>query len=284
MPELPEVEVVRRGLEQYVLGKTIKAVDVLFAGIVDKLEVSQFLKKLQGERIEYVLRRGKFLIFKLSNYDLISHLRMEGKYEFHKQKEQTINKHVHVIFTFTDETQLWYKDTRKFGRMTLVEKDQALNYKGLQKLGPEPTDADFSFSVFWEQLAGQKKPIKPLLLEQKLVAGLGNIYVDEVLWKVQIHPKQPGNTLLFKEALALHHAIIEILVQAIKKGGTTIRSYKNAWGEAGRFQSELNVYGQAGKSCVCCQKKIKKMQIAKRGTHYCPNCQKIYSRLGRGKK
>ncbi|MDR1473844.1 MAG: DNA-formamidopyrimidine glycosylase [Lactobacillales bacterium] len=283
MPELPEVEVVRKGLEQHVLGKTIKKVDVLFAGIVNSPEVALFSKKLQGEKIENILRRGKFLIFKLSNYDLISHLRMEGKYEFHKQKEATIAKHAHVIFTFTDDTQLWYKDTRKFGRMTLMKKDQAYFYKGLQKLGPEPTEADFSFPIFWGQLANLKKPIKPLLLEQRLVVGLGNIYADEVLWKAQIYPKQPGNTLLSEEASVLHRAIIEILAQAIEKGGTTIRSYKNAWGEAGHFQSELKVYKRAGKPCFRCETKIEKIQLTGRGTHYCPNCQKFYERASRAK-
>jgi len=283
MPELPEVEVVRRGLEQFVSGKTIKTVDILFAGIVDSPEAAIFSEKLQGEKIEKILRRGKFLIFKLSNYDLISHLRMEGKYEFHEQIEKEIAKHVYVIFTFTDKTQLWYKDTRKFGRMTLMEKDQAFSYKGLQKLGPEPTKADFSFPTFWKQLANLRKPIKPLLLEQKLVVGLGNIYTDEVLWKAQIHPKQPGNTLLSEKASALHQAIIETLAQAIEKGGTTIRSYKNAWGEAGHFQSELKVYGRTGKPCFRCETKIEKIQLAGRGTHYCPNCQKFYKRTSRAK-
>jgi formamidopyrimidine-DNA glycosylase len=283
MPELPEVEIVRKGLEQYVLGKKIKKVNVLFARIVDLPEVALFSEKLQGERIEAIFRRGKFLIFKLSNYDLISHLRMEGKYEFHEQKEKMIAKHVHVIFKFTDDTQLWYKDTRKFGRMALVKKNQALNYKGLKKLGPEPTEGDFSFPVFWKQLAGQKKSIKPLLLEQRLVTGLGNIYADEVLWKVKIHPEQPGNTLLHKEALALRHAIIKLLVQAIEKGGTTIHSYKNVWGGVGSFQSELNVYGRAGQPCMRCETQIEKVQLAGRGTHYCPSCQKIYQRLSREK-
>jgi formamidopyrimidine-DNA glycosylase len=283
MPELPEVEVVRRGLEQFVLGKRIKKVNVLFADIVDTPEVALFSAQLHGERIENILRRGKFLIFKLSNYDLISHLRMEGKYEFHEQKEATIAKHVHVIFTFTDDTQLWYKDTRKFGRMTLMEKDQAYFYKGLQKLGPEPTEADFSFPLFEEQLANFKKSIKPLLLEQRLVAGLGNIYADEVLWKAKIHPKQPGNTLLNEEVSLLHQAIIKTLAQAIEKGGTTIHSYKNAWGKAGHFQSELKVYKRAGKSCFRCGAKIEKIQLAGRGTHYCPNCQKFYERASRAK-
>ncbi|MDR0691335.1 MAG: DNA-formamidopyrimidine glycosylase [Streptococcaceae bacterium] len=283
MPELPEVEIIRRGLEQYVLGKTIKKVDVLFAGIVDAPEVAVFSEKLQGERIEAILRRGKFLIFKLANHDLLSHLRMEGKYEFHEQKEEMVAKHVHVIFTFTDDTQLCYKDTRKFGRMTLVEKDQACFYKGLQKLGPEPTVADFSFLIFWKQLANLKKSIKPLLLEQKLVVGLGNIYADEVLWKVQIHPRQPGNTLLQKEVSALHQAIIEILAQAIAKGGTTIRSYQNAWGKIGHFQSELKVYGRMGKPCFRCEAKIEKIQLTGRGTHYCPKCQKVYERQSRTK-
>ncbi|MDR3156812.1 MAG: DNA-formamidopyrimidine glycosylase [Lactobacillales bacterium] len=284
MPELPEVEIVRRGLIQLVKGKTIQEVQIIYDRIIAFPLPSSFSKKLQDERIDDVRRRGKFLIFKLRHYDLISHLRMEGKYVFSNQKNSSTEKHTHVIFIFTDGSKLSYKDARKFGRMVLVEKDQALSYRSLQKLGPEPVESEFLFSQFWEQLARSKKSIKTLLLEQKIVVGLGNIYVDECLWQAKIHPEQKANTLLSKEATLLREVIIETLSRAIKLGGTTIRSYKNALGKSGHFQSELKVYGRKDKSCFRCGDLIQKISISGRGTHFCPTCQKLHAREGRVEK
>lgn len=281
MPELPEVEIVRRGLTKLVKGRRIQEVQVISDEIIDSPSPLSFSKKLQGERIYDVKRRGKFLIFKLSHYDLISHLRMEGKYVFNNQKNSSVEKHTHVIFIFTDSSKLSYKDVRKFGRMVLVEKDQALSHPSLQKLGSEPVDSEFLFSQFWEQLAKSKKPIKTLLLEQKIVVGLGNIYVDECLWQAKIHPEQKANTLVLKEATLLREAIIETLSKAIELGGTTIRSYKNALGESGHFQSKLKVYARKNKPCFRCGDLIQKISLSGRGTHFCPICQKLHAREGR---
>lgn len=281
MPELPEVEAVRIGLEQLVQGKVIDNVQVSWPKIIDTPEVDEFKLLLKDQRIVALKRRGKFLIIKLTDYDLVSHLRMEGKYEFN-QGPALANKHCHVIFNFNDGSSLSYLDVRKFGRMGLVPKDTALNYGGIKKLGPEPVAETFLLSDFKKGLMRSGKAIKPLLLEQKLVTGLGNIYVDEALFQSKIHPEQPADTLNKKEIETLHHAIIDVLGRAVEAGGTTIRTYKNALGEAGKFQTVLKAYGQTGEPCAYCGQPMAKKKVAQRGTHYCPNCQQLKKRKGRG--
>ncbi len=273
MPELPEVEAVRTGLSQLVSGKKIKQVFVKWPRIIESPEIEEFQRLLIDETIESVDRRGKYLIFKLSNWDLVSHLRMEGKYET-CQKVEPIKKHTHVIFEFEDGLQLRYLDVRKFGRMALLPKDTALtSYKGIMRLGPEPKAETFKLTVFAQELKKHKKAIKPLLLDQRLVTGLGNIYVDEALFQAKIHPEQVAQTLTKAEVNALYLAIIDVLDRAVKAGGTTVRSYLNALGEAGNFQVELKVYGQTGKPCARCGTPISKIKVAQRGTHFCSKCQ-----------
>lgn len=273
MPELPEVETVRKGLSELIVGKTISQVDVLWARIIENPDAQTFSETLVGQTVEKIKRRGKYLIFQFSEVEMISHLRMEGKYEVHASDE-LLTKHVHVRFTFTDQTALWYLDVRKFGRMCLVAKGQALQYKGLQQLGPEPVAEQFLPEVFYQQLQRQKKAIKPLLLEQKIVAGLGNIYADEVLWQAQIHPETPANQITEAKSAALHQAILSTMANAITAGGTTIRSYQNALGATGAFQLSLQAYGQNGKPCARCGTIIQKCKVAQRGTHFCPHCQR----------
>ncbi|GMG60325.1 DNA-formamidopyrimidine glycosylase [Tetragenococcus halophilus] len=279
MPELPEVETVRKGLVTLVQDKTVAEVIVRWPKIIESPAVDTFCQELIGQAINDVERRGKFLIFEFTDFDLISHLRMEGKYEYTpKNTEAPVDKHTHVIFKFTDGSQLSYHDVRKFGRMALVEKGQYPFYKGIKQLGPEPVEEEFSLQAFEKKLQHSSSLIKPLLLNQKVVAGLGNIYADEVLWLAKIHPQQPARTLTKKEAESLHQAIIAILAKAVRAGGTTIRSYKNALGEAGFFQVRLNVYGKTGEPCPRCETPIKKIKVAQRGTHFCPHCQKLKRR------
>lgn len=277
MPELPEVEAVRQGLSLLVTGKTITEVAVYWPRIIESPEVERFKQQLLGEKIESVGRRGKYLIFELTHYQLVSHLRMEGKYEVH-QLQEPLAKHTHVVFTFTDQSQLRYLDVRKFGRMALLPKGTALNYKGLAKLGPEPIPGDFLLATFQQQLKASQKAIKPLLLDQKLVTGLGNIYVDEALFQAKIHPEQPASTLKKSEVEALYESIIDVLARAVEAGGTTIRTYLNALGEAGKFQISLKVYGQTGEPCSNCGTPISKIKVAQRGTHFCPSCQVFHHR------
>ena len=275
MPELPEVETVRKGLERLVVGKTIDAVTVLWPRIIELPEVPLFQAFLRGQEIIGVQRRGKFLILKLTDFDLVSHLRMEGKYEYFPSAQTAIqDKHTHVIFQMQDGSQLQYRDVRKFGRMALVPKNQSSKYKGIQQLGPEPLSHDFDKIAFQEALKKKTMAIKPLLLNQKIVVGLGNIYVDESLWLASIHPERLASSLTERETSLLYESIIAVLGQAVEAGGTTIRTYANALGEAGTFQVSLQVYGQTGQPCARCQTPIQKIKVAQRGTHFCPTCQK----------
>ena len=275
MPELPEVETVRKGLERLVVGKTIDAVTVLWPRIIELPEVPLFQAFLSGQEIIGVQRRGKFLILKLTDFDLVSHLRMEGKYEYFPSAQTAIqDKHTHVIFQMQDGSQLQYRDVRKFGRMALVPKNQSSKYKGIQQLGPEPLSHDFDKIAFQEALKKKTMAIKPLLLNQKIVVGLGNIYVDESLWLASIHPERLASSLTERETSLLYESIIAVLGQAVEAGGTTIRTYANALGEAGTFQVSLQVYGQTGQPCARCQTPIQKIKVAQRGTHFCSTCQK----------
>ncbi|MGY3765128.1 DNA-formamidopyrimidine glycosylase [Vagococcus vulneris] len=274
MPELPEVETVRKGLNKLVRGKEIQSVEVRWPKIIERPAAEEFVHELIGEIIEDVQRRGKYLIFKLTHYDMVCHLRMEGKFDFHADQKDEITKHTHVLFTFSDGSELLYLDVRKFGRFTLLEKNEAVHYKGIQKLGPEPVEPDFDLTTFSKKLKRHSKAIKPLLLDQTLVTGLGNIYVDEALFRAKIHPETPADELSEAQIKELHQDIIDVLARAVEAGGTTIRTYKNALGNAGTFQVKLVVYGKEGTPCPRCGTEIFKIKVAQRGTHFCPNCQK----------
>ncbi|WP_445448625.1 DNA-formamidopyrimidine glycosylase [Enterococcus faecalis] len=274
MPELPEVETVVRKLKKSIIGKQIKNVIILCPKIVEYPDVKKFKKFLNNEKIISISRRGKYLIFNLEHWDLISHLRMEGNYEYCIEAKN-ISKHTHLIFIFSDNSELQYCDTRKFGRMVLLEKNTSSSYKGISKLGPEPLSDEFNLFDFIKVLRNSKRAIKPLLLEQRIVAGLGNIYVDEVLWEAKIHPQKRANTLSKKEIIILRLSIIKILSSAVKVGGTMIRSYFNNFNEAGGYQNFLKVYGKNGYPCLRCGAIISKIKVAQRGTHFCPYCQRL---------
>jgi formamidopyrimidine-DNA glycosylase len=275
MPELPEVETVRKTLVKLVLQKQIENVSVYWPKIIKKpVEAEQFIDALKGETIEDVGRRGKFLILYTETYALVSHLRMEGKYGLYS-KEDPFDKHTHVIFHFTDGTELRYRDVRKFGTMHLFRKGEEFQKPPLLELGPEPFEESFTERYLGKKLGNTNRKIKPALLDQKIVVGLGNIYVDEALFRAGIHPERPANTLDEKEISILHREIVKTLNEAVKKGGSTIRSYVNSQGEIGMFQLELYAYGRKGEECKRCGTPLEKTTVGGRGTHYCPNCQKL---------
>jgi formamidopyrimidine-DNA glycosylase len=273
MPELPEVETVRRGLERLVLGKTIQSVKTDYPRMI-RTGDSSFKRALKGQTIEAIERRGKYLIISLGEQAIVSHLRMEGKYLYH-ESDVPNNPHAHVWFSFTDGTTMVYQDVRKFGTMDLIATDQLGDYFISHKIGPEPTTNDFKLGPFKTALNTSTKKIKPYLLDQSLVAGLGNIYVDEVLWAAKIHPLRVANTLTDTEIKALRKAIIDTLAFGVEKGGSTIRTYRNALGEDGSMQDYLKVYGKTGQPCPRCQTPIEKIKVGGRGSHFCPNCQKL---------
>ncbi|MVX59484.1 DNA-formamidopyrimidine glycosylase [Streptococcus danieliae] len=273
MPELPEVETVRRGLSPLVQGKRIAQVTVLYPKMV-RTGAEALAHDLLEQEIQKVDRRGKYLIFDLGNHVLLSHLRMEGKFFFQAEAQEP-QKHQHVLVDFDDGSRLVYQDVRKFGTLDYLPKEQLEAYFQSKKLGPEPVEEDFALKPFREGLKRSRKPVKNLLLDQTLVAGLGNIYVDEVLWLSRIHPLTPASDLSAQKISRLRQAIIEVLAEGVARGGSTIRTYKNAFGEVGTMQETLKVYGQKGHPCLRCGSVIEKIKVGGRGTHICPRCQKL---------
>ncbi|BAQ23776.1 DNA-formamidopyrimidine glycosylase [Streptococcus troglodytae] len=272
MPELPEVETVRRGLEHLIVGKKIVSVEVRVPKMV-KTGVEDFQLDILGQIFESIDRRGKYLLLNLNKQTIISHLRMEGKYLLF-ENEVPDNKHFHLFLGLDDGSTMVYQDVRKFGTFELLPKSQVEAYFIQKKIGPEPKAEDFKLKPFEEGLAKSHKAIKTLLLDQHLVAGLGNIYVDEVLWASQIHPERPASGLTEEEAVLLRQQIIRIMQLAIKNGGSTIRTYRNALGEDGSMQDFLQVYGKTDQPCGRCATPIEKIKVGGRGTHFCPSCQK----------
>jgi formamidopyrimidine-DNA glycosylase len=271
MPELPEVETVKNKLKNLVLNKKIIDVNVRYANIISYPKVEEFKQNLINQTIIDIKRRGKWLMFELNDYYLLSHLRMEGKYVI-RDKNEEYNKHEHVEFVFSDNTTLRYKDTRKFGRMYLYKKDEVYDNKPLNELGLEPWDDKLTIDYLKEKLKNKKLPIKTLLLDQSIIVGLGNIYVDEVLFMSCINPLTKPDKLKDKD---LENIIINcktVLEHAIELGGTTIRTYESSEGVHGLFQNELLVHGKD--ICPKCNKKIEKIRVGGRGTYYCKNCQK----------
>ena len=272
MPELPEVETVRRGLEKLILGKKISNIDIRYPKMI-KTDLHEFQKAMPGQVIQSMGRRGKYLLFYLSDKVLISHLRMEGKY-FYYPDQVPERKHAHVLIHFKDGGTLVYEDVRKFGTMELLAPELLEAYFISKQLGPEPTEQDFDLGRFKLALKRSKKPIKSHLLDQTLVVGLGNIYVDEVLWRAKVHPARISQSLTAQEARKVHDETIKVLGQAVEKGGSTIRTYTNAFGEDGTMQEFHQVYDKTGQACSRCGSIIEKIQLGGRGTHFCLECQR----------
>ncbi|MFF0828234.1 DNA-formamidopyrimidine glycosylase [Brevibacillus sp. NPDC003359] len=274
MPELPEVETVVRTLRGLVMGKTIERVSVHLARIVRQPDdVEAFKALLVGQTIQDIQRRAKFIQFFLNEDVLVSHLRMEGRYGMY-QADDPVEKHTHVVFHFTDGTELRYRDVRQFGTMDLFPKGKETAVGPLAKLGVEPLDKSFTPEVLGKLLKGRSTKIKPLLLNQECIVGLGNIYVDESLFKAGIHPEKPAGKLTDKEVIRLHESIVSTLQEAVEQGGSSIKSYVNGQGEMGMFQQSLLVYGRKDEACTKCGAEIVRFVVGGRGTHICPQCQK----------
>lgn len=275
MPEMPEVETVRRTLLPLIKGKTIKEVTLWYPKIIAS-DPKEFVQQLPGKKIETIDRYAKYLLIRLTgNLTIVSHLRMEGKYRLVKVNTKK-DKHDHVQIVFTDNSALRYNDVRKFGRMQLVKTGTEKTVTGISKLGAEPNSSTFTTSYLAKGLSRKKKSIKSTLLDQSIVAGLGNIYVDEVLWETKIHPLSMANKLSQAKVKQLHDNINSLIKLAIEKRGTTVHTYLDANGEMGGFQKMLQVYGHKGEPCVRCGNPLDKIKVSGRGTTYCPHCQVIY--------
>ncbi|MEQ6375692.1 DNA-formamidopyrimidine glycosylase [Bacillaceae bacterium S4-13-58] len=278
MPELPEVEAVRQTLKKLVISKKIQDVSVLWPNIVRQPDdKNEFISLLKGQTIIDIHRRGKFLIFELEDVVLVSHLRMEGKYLVMSSSEEK-DAYTHILFHFEDGTDLRYRDVRKFGTMEIFPKGLENTLPPLNGLGPEPLGKELTVSYLEHKLRKTSRVIKQVLLDQSVIAGLGNIYVDEVLFQSQIHPTRKASSLTTKEISQLVKAIKDVIQRAIEHGGSTIRTYVNSQGKKGSYQDYLLVYGKKEEPCSRCGHPIEKIKVAQRGTHFCPVCQATQNR------
>jgi len=273
MPELPEVETVVRGLRASLVGRTIVGVEVRWARSVIPPNPTAFASRLTGQAVTGVGRRGKWVVIALSDGDtLLVHLRMTGQLVLGPEK-CLHNRHVRVLFFLDDGRCLRFSDARKFGRLHLVDDPAGV----LDELGPEPLADDFTAARLQEMLARRRGRIKPLLLNQRFLAGLGNIYTDEALWRARIHPLRRADSLTSTEVRRLHRAIRAVLRAAIASSGTTLRdgTYQRADGRSGEFADRLAVYGREGHLCPRCGATIERIRVSQRGTHFCPRCQSL---------
>jgi formamidopyrimidine-DNA glycosylase len=273
MPELPEVETVARGLQASLVGRVIARVRILWARSVAAPAPSDFAQRIRDQSVEAVGRRGKWLTITLGSGDsLLIHLRMTGRLVI-ESEDCLDSRHLRAVFLLDNGQRLNFVDQRKFGRLYLTAHPEGV----LEALGPEPLSATFTPARFREMLSQRRGRIKPLLLNQHFVAGLGNIYTDEALWKAGIHPLRQANTLSRAETRRLHAAIQKVLRAAITSGGTTLQdeAYRRADGQSGEYGEKLAVYGREGRACPRCSQTISRITVSQRGTHVCPRCQAL---------
>ena len=269
MPELPEVESVRRAIAPALEGRTLAGVridDVRLTRPEDPLLVAA---ELTGERVEHVDRRGKYLIVRFaSGRALLIHLRMTGSL----LRDPSGHTHVRAVLTLDDGTEVGYRDVRRFGTWLLLEPGELEPYLGV-RLGGEPLVAAFTAKGLGERLHGRRAPLKSALLDQRTLAGLGNIYVDEALWYAKLHPLRPAGSLDRNELRRLHNAIRKALELGIARQGSTLSDYRLPDGSAGSMQKEFRAYGRSGEPCDRCGTTLEKIRVAGRGTWFCPQCQ-----------
>ena len=273
MPELPEVETIVRGLRHSVVGQTVASVVVRWPGVVASPTPRGFERGLLGAAVRSVARRGKYILIHAPPCWLVVHLRMTGRliHQSAVDDSSELDRHVHAIIGFTSGSRLYYRDVRKFGRFWLVREPERL----LSGLGPEPLSDEFTMRRFGQMLQSRRRQIKPALLDQAFLAGLGNIYVDEALWLAGLHPLRRTNTLTEQEAACLYAAIRGVLTDALQHRGTTLSDYRTLEGDAGGHQYALEVYGRKGAPCSRCGHPIERTVVGQRGTHYCPFCQVV---------
>lgn len=266
MPELPEVETIARGLKDELIGKTILGADVFWARTLATPTVKKFKEQVKGQKIIGVTRRAKYLILQLKNYNLLIHLRMSGDLILRDSKIEP-EKHDRLTLNLSGKYYLAFNDTRKFGRVWLTNQPETV----LGKLGPEPLEKSFTPKWLYENLQSRKRQLKPLLLDQTFIAGLGNIYTDECLNIAKLHPLALANTVKPKQAEVLHEAIQSVLQEGIRRNGASIDWVYRG----GAYQNYFRVYDQQGKPCATCGTKIEKFTVGQRGTHICPKCQRL---------
>jgi formamidopyrimidine-DNA glycosylase len=273
MPELPEVETVVRQIKPKIIGKKLWKFDGINPGTFLP-DINDFNHILPGKTVIDVSRKGKYIVIKLSDdWVIVVHLRMTGMLLFKPSKR--LEKFVRGIFTFSDATRMYFSDIRKFGKIWLYKSGDYLSKTGMKKLGVDPIAEKFDQKIVEKLYLKQKGILKNRLLDQTVIAGIGNIYADEICFKIGLHPSTRVESLRSSDAKKLYNAIVYCLEQGILHNGTTISDFVGTKGDAGKHQKYLQIYGRTGDLCYVCATKIKKTRVAGRGTYYCFKCQKL---------
>lgn len=291
MPELPEVETTVKELNKKVLGRTF--IDIWSDSkkqVKRPKSFVRFKKQIKSKKIKKVRRRGKNIIFdlsetrsllihqKLTGHLLVGYWILDNRYWRPKIKGplgEKVNTHIHLLFTFDNGQMLALSDLRKFGKIELWDTEKLKKSEQIKSLGPEPLEKGFTFEKFLEVLRGKRGKIKQVLMDQKIIAGIGNIYSDEILWTAKIHPEKNTSELNRDELKRIFRAMKSILKLALKLGGTSISDYRRSSGGRGYYGDKRKVYRREGKKCPQCSEKIKRIKIGGRSAHFCPNCQKL---------
>lgn len=275
MPELPEVETVRRRLAPALEGRRFEQVRIDDPRLTRPLDRDEVARELEGERVAHVDRRGKYLIVRFdSGRALLIHLRMTGSLLHAAAGKLPDDPHRRAVIRLDDRSDVAYRDVRRFGTWLLLEPDEVEAYVAA-RVGREPLGEAYKAKHLAERLHGRRAPVKAAVLDQRTVAGVGNIYADEALWRARIHPLTPAADLTADEVRALHRALRRALEQGIARQGSTLRDYRTPDGEPGAMQHEFKVYGRGGEPCERCGTPIEKIRVAGRGTWYCPSCQRL---------
>lgn len=278
MPELPEVETVCRTLRDPLVGRSIQSALVTWPRTVAPLDPAAFISRVVSSEIMSITRRAKFIVLELSSGEILTiHLRMTGKLLYLAAGSDGAGepeRHLRVAFQLDNGDDLEFYDARKFGRVRLMTAEDWAQLS--ERIGPEPLDPTFTSTSFFESLRTRQRQIKPLLLDQTFLAGIGNIYADEALYLARIHPLQRASTISRRKAERLHQALVSTLSRAIENAGTTLRDYRSGLGETGTNFANLNVYGAApGTRCRRCDTPLKRLVVGQRGTTICPRCQRL---------
>ena len=273
MPELPEVETIRTGLEPHLVGRTFEQVEISDARLTRPHDPLEVAAELQGETVASVERRGKYLVVRFeTGRVLLVHLRMTGSLLHAQRGAADDDAYVRAVVRLDNGSDVAYRDVRRFGTWLLLEPGELEPYLA-ERIGKEPLGSSLTARSLADRLARRKAPLKAVVLDQRVFAGVGNIYADEALWWARLHPLRPANTLSPEELQALVRGIRRALRLGIARQGATLRDYRNANGETGAMQAEFRVYGRAGEACMRCGHPIEKTRAGGRGTWFCPNCQ-----------
>ncbi len=273
MPELPEVETIRAGLEPHLVGRTFEHVEIADARLTRPHDHVETAAELIGETVESLERRGKYLIVRFeTGRVLLIHLRMTGSLLLLRDGTAIDDPHRRAVVRLDNGSDVAYRDVRRFGTWLLLEPGELEPYLA-SRVGAEPLGRLLTAKSLVDRIGRRRAPVKALLLDQRLFAGVGNIYADEALWWARIHPLRPGHDLAVKELSAIVRSIRRALRLGIARQGATLRDYRGADGTEGAMQTEFRVYGRAGEPCLRCGHPIEKTRVAGRGTWYCPNCQ-----------